>query len=79
MAPSGVPHRAQNLNVAALSVLQLGQALGGAPLGCRRAAGRAWGLATCAESSPSGAPQFRQEPTSVSFSTLQRGQIMPSF
>src|SRR5207248_1974944 len=75
VAPSGVPQRAQNLNVAALSVLQLGQALGGALGDASRGAGRGGGLATRggAASSGIGAPQLMQEPTSVSFSAPQRG------
>jgi hypothetical protein len=31
VAPRGVPHRAQNLNVAAFSVMQFGHCFGGAP------------------------------------------------
>ncbi len=82
VAPSGVPQRAQNLKVAAFSVLQLGHDLGGAFGEESRGAGRGGGLAAgrgAASSSAIGAPQDMQEPTSVSFSAPQRGQIMRFF
>ena len=86
VAPSGVPQRAQNLNVAALSVMQFGHCLGGAPCPSR-------GELTLppAGADPPGfcamvgrlvsfiaAPQDRQEPTSVSLCAPQRGQSMRS-
>jgi hypothetical protein len=81
VAPSGVPQRAQNLNVAALSVLHDGHALGGALGDASLGAGRGGGLVGRGggASSGIGAPQLMQEPTSVSFSALQRGQIIRSF
>src|SRR5207244_346485 len=39
VAPRGVPQRAQNLKVAALSVMQFGHCFGGAPCASRGAAG----------------------------------------
>src|SRR5207302_212143 len=85
VAPSGVPQRAQNLKVAALSVMQLGHCLGGAPC-CSRpfpvAETGVFGgfciMVGTASSSPIGAPQERHEPTSVSLCAPQRGQSMAS-
>src|SRR6267378_2869332 len=83
VAPSGVPHRAQNLNVAAFNVMQFGHCLGGAPW-ARRGEPPLPGAAAmgfCAmvgrpSSSLIEAPQERQEPTSVSLCAPQRGQSM---
>src|SRR5882672_5131747 len=83
VAPSGVPHRAQNLKVAAFNVMQFGHCLGGAPW-ARRAEPPLPGAADigfCAmvgrlSSSLIEAPQERQEPTSVSLCAPQRGQSM---
>ena len=81
-APSGVPQRAQNLKVAALSVMQFGHCRGGAPvpsLGPLFCACRDDGFAARVgrlSFSPMGAPQERQDPTSVSFWAPQREQSM---
>src|SRR5438128_297993 len=80
VAPSGVPQRAQNLNVAAFKVMQLGHCLGGAPEACSRGAGLGgddFAITVGADScSGSWAPQERQEPTSVSFQAPHFGQSM---
>jgi hypothetical protein len=77
VAPSGVPHRAQNLNVAAFSVMQFGHCLGGAPAASRGplAGGVTDGFCIIvgAPSPSMGAPHDRQEPTSVSLFAPQRG------
>jgi hypothetical protein len=86
VAPSGVPHRAQNLKVAAFNVMQFGHCLGGAPW-ARRGEPPLPGAAAvgfCAmvgrlSSSLIEAPQERQEPTSVSLCAPQRGQSMRRF
>ena len=83
VAPSGVPHRAQNLKVAAFNVMQFGHCLGGAPW-ARRGEPPLPGAAAvgfCAmvgrlSSSLIEAPQERQEPTSVSLCAPQWGQSM---
>src|SRR5438067_480903 len=86
VAPSGVPQRAQNLKVAAFSVMHFGHCLGGAP--CARR-----GEPTFPAAGPDAAgfcamvgrlvsliatPQDRQEPTSVSLCAPQRGHSMRS-
>jgi hypothetical protein len=81
-----VPQRAQNLNVAAFKVMQLGHCLGGA-LVASRGAGLAAGAASgfwamvgrLSSASTSAAPQERQEPTSVSLCAPHRGQSMQRF
>jgi hypothetical protein len=85
VAPSGVPHRAQNLKVAAFKVMQFGHCLGGDPWP-RRGEPLLPGAADmgfCAmvgrlSSSLIEAPQERQDPTSVSLCAPQRGQSMRS-
>ena len=72
VAPSGVPHRAQNLNVAAFNVMQFGHCFGGAP--CARRGALAGPFAAAADgvraivgspsSSPKEAPHEEQRPTS---------------
>jgi hypothetical protein len=85
VASSGVPQRAQNLNVAAFSVMQFGHCFGGAPCWRRGEVdfgGAAMGFCAMVgrlSSSLIGAPQDRQEPTSVSFCAPQRGQSMQGF
>src|SRR5438067_2522952 len=82
VAPSGVPHRAQNLNVAAFSVMQFGHCLGGAPAASRgpvlpdAAGGVAGFCIIVGKPSSIGAPHERQEPTSVSLFAPQRGHSM---
>jgi hypothetical protein len=81
VAPSGVPQRAQNLNVAALSVLQLGHCLGGTLVPASRgAAGQGATTRGCdmvgASSSGSEAPQDMHEPTSVSLTAPHLGHSM---
>ena len=86
VAPSGVPQRAQNLKVAAFSVMQFGHCLGGAPCARRGeltfpAAGPdAAGFCAMVGRLVSliAAPQDRQEPTSVSLCAPQRGHSMRS-
>jgi hypothetical protein len=83
VAPSGVPQRAQNLNVAALSVMQFGHCLGGAPAASLPPfagwAGTGFCIMVGALSSSMEAPHERQEPTSVSLFAPQRGQSMLRF
>gem|GEM_PF-2752442 len=84
VAPRGVPQRAQNLNVAALRVMQFGHCFGGVAEVESRGAGGLAGIDTdfCIRvgiSSASEAPHERQEPTSVSFCAPQRGQSMRRF
>jgi len=84
VAPSGVPQRAQNLNVAAFNVMQFGHCFGGAPWARRGeltlaeggAASGFWAMVGRLSSSLSAAPQERQDPTSVSLRAPQRGQSM---
>src|SRR2546425_1048528 len=82
VAPRGVPQRAQNLKVAALSVMQFGHCFGGAPCASRGAAGEDGGACGfCAmvgrlSFSLIGAPQDRQDPRSDSLCAPQRGQSM---
>src|SRR5437868_4953657 len=85
VAPRGVPQRAQNLNVAALSVMQFGHCFGGAPCASRGAAALAGEdggpCGFCAmvgrfSLSLTAAPQERQDPTSDSLCVPQRGQSM---
>ena len=84
VAPSGVPQRAQNLNVAAFKVMQFGHCLGGAPWARRGelilaeggAASGFWAMVGRLSSSLSAAPHDRQDPTSVSLCAPQRGQSM---
>jgi hypothetical protein len=70
LAVSGVPHRAQNLKLAAFSVMQLGHCLGGPPDCCSLPAGAlADGfimVGAAGSSAGNAAPHERQEPTSVS-------------
>jgi hypothetical protein len=70
LAVSGVPHRAQNLKLAAFSVMQFGHCLGGPPDCCSLPAGAladAFIMVGAAGSSAgNAAPHERQEPTSVS-------------
>jgi hypothetical protein len=75
-APSGVPQRAQNLNVAAFKVVHFGHCFGGAPAASRAfpeapAVGAAGDLAAiiCA-------PQDTHDPTPVSLAAPQRGHSM---
>jgi hypothetical protein len=83
VAPSGVPQRAQNLNVAALSVMQFGHCLGGAPAASLPPLAGGDETAFCimvgALSSSMGAPHDKQEPTSVSLFAPQRGHSMLRF
>src|SRR2546428_5606682 len=69
-AVSGVPHRAQNLKLAAFSVMQFGHCLGGPPDCCSRGPGvRAAGfimVGAAASSAGKATPHERHEPTSVS-------------
>jgi len=77
---SGVPHRAQNLKLAAFSVMQFGHCLGGPPDCCNFCAGaREAGFISVGStmSSPGiGAPHERHEPTSVSLWAPHFGQSM---
>jgi len=70
LAVSGVPHRAQNLKVAAFSVMQFGHCRGGPPACCSLCAGaREAGfimVGAAPSSAAKGAPHERHEPTSVS-------------
>src|SRR5207302_20999 len=70
LAARGVPHRAQNLKLAALSVMQFGHCLGGPPACCSLAAGAlAEGfiiVGAASSSAGKATPHERHEPTSVS-------------
>jgi hypothetical protein len=85
VAPSGVPHRAQNLNVAAFKAAQFGHSRGGASGGWKRGPGlepvRAGFCSIVGGSSCCGneAPHERHEPTSVSFQAPHFGHSIQRF
>ena len=70
LAPSGVPQRAQNLNVAAFKVMQWGHCLGGAPEACSLDAGLGDDFATRVVADPCSGSEAPQERQGLSFGSL---------
>src|SRR2546425_7196092 len=84
LAVSGVPHRAKNLKLAALSVMQFGHCFGGPPACCSLPAGARAAdgfimVGAPASSAGNAAPHERHEPTSVSLWAPHFGHSMWPF